>query len=141
DELRDRKILIRFSDYVEVAKAQDYDRRADKPWTRLSAADKVDIKTPCSFFTTCSIGLSKVSSVKSCVNLVLSEKTLHRVFEPPRAPSGFGRPDIWVQRTLEAMPLAGDLLVGEAACSKLHLRSGEPLLHRLFTLSEEQEGH
>uniref|UniRef100_A0A8B9HGB7 Phosphatase and actin regulator n=1 Tax=Astyanax mexicanus TaxID=7994 RepID=A0A8B9HGB7_ASTMX len=41
DELRDRKILIRFSDYVEVAKAQDYDRRADKPWTRLSAADKV----------------------------------------------------------------------------------------------------
>lgn len=42
DELRDRKILIRFSDYVEVAKAQDYDRRADKPWTRLSAADKVE---------------------------------------------------------------------------------------------------
>lgn len=41
DELRDRKILIRFSDYVEVARAQDYDRRADKPWTRLSAADKV----------------------------------------------------------------------------------------------------
>lgn len=41
DELRERKILIRFSDYVEVAKAQDYDRRADKPWTRLSAADKV----------------------------------------------------------------------------------------------------
>lgn len=46
DELRDRKILIRFSDYVEVAKAQDYDRRADKPWTRLSAADKVAKKPP-----------------------------------------------------------------------------------------------
>lgn len=46
DELRDRKILIRFSDYVEVAKAQDYDRRADKPWTRLSAADKVAKKSP-----------------------------------------------------------------------------------------------
>lgn len=44
DELRDRKILIRFSDYVEVAKAQDYDRRADKPWTRLSAADKVSVQ-------------------------------------------------------------------------------------------------
>ncbi len=44
DELRDRKILIRFSDYVEVAKAQDYDRRADKPWTRLSATDKVCIR-------------------------------------------------------------------------------------------------
>lgn len=46
DELRERKILIRFSDYVEVAKAQDYDRRADKPWTRLSAADKVALCTP-----------------------------------------------------------------------------------------------
>ncbi|KGL79542.1 Phosphatase and actin regulator 1, partial [Tinamus guttatus] len=41
EELRERKILIRFSDYVEVADAQDYDRRADKPWTRLTAADKV----------------------------------------------------------------------------------------------------
>ncbi|XP_015284586.1 PREDICTED: phosphatase and actin regulator 1 [Gekko japonicus] len=40
EELRERKILIRFSDYVEVADAQDYDRRADKPWTRLTAADK-----------------------------------------------------------------------------------------------------
>uniref|UniRef100_A0A2R8ZYL5 Phosphatase and actin regulator n=1 Tax=Pan paniscus TaxID=9597 RepID=A0A2R8ZYL5_PANPA len=40
EELRERKILIR-SDYVEVADAQDYDRRADKPWTRLTAADKV----------------------------------------------------------------------------------------------------
>ncbi|XP_053321984.1 phosphatase and actin regulator 1 isoform X2 [Spea bombifrons] len=41
EELREKKILIRFSDYVEVADAQDYDRRADKPWTRLTAADKV----------------------------------------------------------------------------------------------------
>uniref|UniRef100_A0A8D1LFC6 Phosphatase and actin regulator n=1 Tax=Sus scrofa TaxID=9823 RepID=A0A8D1LFC6_PIG len=40
EELRERKILIRFSDYVEVADAQDYDRGADKPWTRLTAADK-----------------------------------------------------------------------------------------------------
>lgn len=41
EELRQAKILIRFSDYVEVSDAQDYDRRADKPWTRLTAADKV----------------------------------------------------------------------------------------------------
>lgn len=66
DELRDRKILIRFSDYVEVAKAQDYDRRADKPWTRLSAADKVRVGHTMLIFTTWmpkqvhkSIGLSK----------------------------------------------------------------------------------
>lgn len=43
EELREAKILIRFSDYVEVAEAQDYDRRADKPWTRLTAADKVKL--------------------------------------------------------------------------------------------------
>ena len=41
EELREAKILIRFSDYVEVADTQDYDRRADKPWTRLTPAVKV----------------------------------------------------------------------------------------------------
>ncbi|XP_056270541.1 phosphatase and actin regulator 1-like isoform X2 [Pseudoliparis swirei] len=44
EELREAKILIRFSDYVELAEAQDYDRRADKPWTRLTAADKAAIR-------------------------------------------------------------------------------------------------
>ncbi|KAJ8336825.1 hypothetical protein SKAU_G00380450 [Synaphobranchus kaupii] len=44
EELRQAKILIRFSDYVEVSNAQDYDRRADKPWTRLTAADKAAIR-------------------------------------------------------------------------------------------------
>ncbi|KAJ3595261.1 hypothetical protein NHX12_004565 [Muraenolepis orangiensis] len=44
EELRQAKILIHFSDYVEVSDAQDYDRRADKPWTRLTAADKAAIR-------------------------------------------------------------------------------------------------
>ncbi|XP_067308402.1 phosphatase and actin regulator 1 isoform X2 [Pseudorasbora parva] len=44
EELRRAKILIRFNDYVEVADAQDYDRRTDKPWTRLTAADKAAIR-------------------------------------------------------------------------------------------------
>ncbi|KAK2901488.1 hypothetical protein Q8A67_009603 [Cirrhinus molitorella] len=44
EELRRARILIRFSDYVEVADAQDYDRRTDKPWTRLTAADKAAIR-------------------------------------------------------------------------------------------------
>ncbi|XP_056600208.1 phosphatase and actin regulator 1 [Triplophysa dalaica] len=44
EELRQAKILIQFSDYVEVADAQDYDRRTDKPWTRLTAADKAAIR-------------------------------------------------------------------------------------------------
>ncbi len=40
DELKDKKI-IKFSDYVEVTDANEYDRRADKPWTRLTPKDKV----------------------------------------------------------------------------------------------------
>lgn len=39
-ELQARKIL-RFHEYVECTHAQDYDRRADKPWTKLTPADKV----------------------------------------------------------------------------------------------------
>ncbi|RWS31734.1 phosphatase and actin regulator 2-like isoform X2 [Leptotrombidium deliense] len=43
EELKSRKI-IKFSDYVEVTKAHDYDRRADKPWTRLTPKDKAAIR-------------------------------------------------------------------------------------------------
>lgn len=39
-ELQARKIL-RFHEYVETTQAEDYDRRADKPWTKLTPADKV----------------------------------------------------------------------------------------------------
>lgn len=39
-ELQARKIL-RFHEYVESTHAHDYDRRADKPWTKLTPADKV----------------------------------------------------------------------------------------------------
>ena len=42
DELKERKI-IKFSDYYEVTEALSYDRRADKPWTRLSAKDKASV--------------------------------------------------------------------------------------------------
>ncbi|XP_036035224.1 phosphatase and actin regulator 4 isoform X2 [Onychomys torridus] len=42
-ELLARKIL-RFNEYVEVTDAQDYDRRADKPWTKLTPADKAAIR-------------------------------------------------------------------------------------------------
>ncbi len=43
EDLRRARILIQFCDYVEVSDAQDYDRRADKPWTRLTAADKASV--------------------------------------------------------------------------------------------------
>ncbi|XP_045574246.1 LOW QUALITY PROTEIN: phosphatase and actin regulator 4B [Salmo salar] len=42
-ELQARKIL-RFHEYVEVTTANDYDRRADKPWTKLTPADKAAIR-------------------------------------------------------------------------------------------------
>ncbi|KAH0622354.1 hypothetical protein JD844_024591 [Phrynosoma platyrhinos] len=43
-ELQARRIL-RFNEYVEVTEVTDYDRRADKPWARLTPADKASNKT------------------------------------------------------------------------------------------------
>uniref|UniRef100_A0A8C5KYZ1 Phosphatase and actin regulator n=1 Tax=Jaculus jaculus TaxID=51337 RepID=A0A8C5KYZ1_JACJA len=42
-ELQARRIL-RFNEYVEVTHSPDYDRRADKPWARLTPADKAAIR-------------------------------------------------------------------------------------------------
>ena len=42
-ELKDKRI-IRFCDYIEVTEVEDYDRRADKPWTRLTPKDKALIR-------------------------------------------------------------------------------------------------
>ena len=36
--------VIHFNDYVEVTQAHEYDRRADKPWTRLTPRDKAMIR-------------------------------------------------------------------------------------------------
>ncbi|NXH03407.1 PHAR2 regulator, partial [Loxia leucoptera] len=43
-ELQARRIL-RFNEYVEVTESPDYDRRADKPWARLTPADKARHKS------------------------------------------------------------------------------------------------
>ncbi|NXW77994.1 PHAR2 regulator, partial [Hirundo rustica] len=43
-ELQARRIL-RFNEYVEVTESPDYDRRADKPWARLTPADKARVKS------------------------------------------------------------------------------------------------
>jgi phosphatase and actin regulator 4 len=42
-ELKDRAI-IQFNEYVEVTQAHIYDRKADKPWTRLTPKDKAAIR-------------------------------------------------------------------------------------------------
>ncbi|NXR12443.1 PHAR4 regulator, partial [Semnornis frantzii] len=51
-ELQALKIL-RFNEYVEVTDAQDYDRRADKPWTKLTPADKAAIRKELNEFKSC----------------------------------------------------------------------------------------
>ncbi|XP_022090774.1 phosphatase and actin regulator 4-like isoform X2 [Acanthaster planci] len=43
EELRQRNI-IKFNEYVEVMEAFDYDRKADKPWTKLTPQDKASIR-------------------------------------------------------------------------------------------------
>jgi len=43
DELKNKKI-IKFNDYIEVTPCHEYDRRADKPWTRLTPKDKASIR-------------------------------------------------------------------------------------------------
>ncbi|NWX90365.1 PHAR2 regulator, partial [Nothoprocta pentlandii] len=43
-ELQARRIL-RFNEYVEVTDSPDYDRRADKPWARLTPADKARVRS------------------------------------------------------------------------------------------------
>ncbi|CAJ0595564.1 unnamed protein product [Cylicocyclus nassatus] len=42
-QLKEQQI-IQFNDYVEVTQAQVYDRKADKPWTRLTPTDKALIR-------------------------------------------------------------------------------------------------
>ena len=59
DELKNRKVsyilheanieffalqIIKFNDYIEVTPCHEYDRRADKPWTRLTPKDKANIR-------------------------------------------------------------------------------------------------
>ncbi len=36
--------IIKFNDYIEVTPCSEYDRRADKPWTRLTPKDKATIR-------------------------------------------------------------------------------------------------
>ena len=43
-ELIEKKVLINWHEYVEVYEVQNYDRRGDKPWTRLTPQDKASIR-------------------------------------------------------------------------------------------------
>ncbi|CAF0990671.1 unnamed protein product [Adineta ricciae] len=68
-ELRDRKI-IRFCDYIEVSECDDVDRRADKPWTRLTPRDKQLIRR-------------ELNEYKSSEMEIHPESTKYTRFHPP----------------------------------------------------------
>nr|XP_032815233.1 phosphatase and actin regulator 1-like [Petromyzon marinus] len=44
---------LRFSEAVQVTEVQDYDRRSDKPWTRLTASDKAAIRRELNTYKSC----------------------------------------------------------------------------------------
>lgn len=56
-----------------VAKAQDYDRRADKPWTGLSAADGTEHTCACWFTGVYVSGDSDFMAVEILINLQLNK--------------------------------------------------------------------
>ncbi|PKU28796.1 phosphatase and actin regulator 4 isoform x3 [Limosa lapponica baueri] len=68
-ELQARKIL-RFNEYVEVTDAQDYDRRADKPWTKLTPADKAAIRKELNEFKSCEMEVHEDSKQFTSLNLL-----------------------------------------------------------------------
>nr|XP_020462061.1 phosphatase and actin regulator 4A-like isoform X2 [Monopterus albus]XP_020462062.1 phosphatase and actin regulator 4A-like isoform X2 [Monopterus albus]XP_020462063.1 phosphatase and actin regulator 4A-like isoform X2 [Monopterus albus]XP_020462064.1 phosphatase and actin regulator 4A-like isoform X2 [Monopterus albus]XP_020462065.1 phosphatase and actin regulator 4A-like isoform X2 [Monopterus albus] len=61
-ELQARKIL-RFHEYVECTEAHDYDRRADKPWTKLTPADKAAIRKELNEFKSSEMAVHEDSKI------------------------------------------------------------------------------
>lgn len=61
-ELQARKIL-RFHEYVESTHAHDYDRRADKPWTKLTPSDKAAIRKELNEFKSSEMEVHEESSI------------------------------------------------------------------------------
>ncbi|XP_065804056.1 phosphatase and actin regulator 4A isoform X2 [Labrus bergylta] len=61
-ELQERKIL-RFHEYVESTHAHDYDRRADKPWTKLTPADKAAIRKELNEFKSSEMEVHEASRI------------------------------------------------------------------------------
>uniref|UniRef100_A0A914E247 Phosphatase and actin regulator n=1 Tax=Acrobeloides nanus TaxID=290746 RepID=A0A914E247_9BILA len=61
-ELKDKQI-IQFSDYVEVTEAEIYDRKADKPWTRLTPFDKAQIRKELNDFKATEMNVHEESKI------------------------------------------------------------------------------
>uniref|UniRef100_A0A914X200 Uncharacterized protein n=1 Tax=Plectus sambesii TaxID=2011161 RepID=A0A914X200_9BILA len=61
-ELKDKQI-IQFNDYVEVTEADFYDRKGDKPWTRLTPAEKALIRKELNDFKATEMDVHQESKV------------------------------------------------------------------------------
>jgi phosphatase and actin regulator len=59
-ELKEKRI-IRFFDYIETTEVEDYDRRADKPWTRLTPKDKAAIRNELNLYKSTEMEVHKES--------------------------------------------------------------------------------
>ena len=64
--------IIKFNDYIEVTPCHEYDRRADKPWTRLTPKDKASIRKELNDFKSNEMDVHEESRhltryVKGCV--------------------------------------------------------------------------
>ncbi|VDK43984.1 unnamed protein product [Anisakis simplex] len=72
-ELKDKQI-IKFNDYVEVTEAEVYDRKADKPWTRLTAMDKALIRKELNDFKATEMDVHEESRIFTRLLLFLCHK-------------------------------------------------------------------
>uniref|UniRef100_A0A8C1P1Q4 Phosphatase and actin regulator n=1 Tax=Cyprinus carpio TaxID=7962 RepID=A0A8C1P1Q4_CYPCA len=80
-ELVARRIL-RFNEYVEVTEAKDYDRRADKPWTRLTPADKAAIRKELNEFKSKEMEVHEESKQFTRYVCVLAAGSMEDEFKP-----------------------------------------------------------
>uniref|UniRef100_A0A914PPQ3 Uncharacterized protein n=1 Tax=Panagrolaimus davidi TaxID=227884 RepID=A0A914PPQ3_9BILA len=61
-ELKDKQI-IKFNDYVEVTEAEMYDRKGDKPWTKLTPAEKALIRKELNDFKATEMDVHEASRI------------------------------------------------------------------------------
>ncbi|PIO77212.1 RPEL repeat protein [Teladorsagia circumcincta] len=79
-QLKEQQI-IQFNDYVEVTQAQAYDRKADKPWTRLTSTDKALIRKELNDFKATEMDVHEESRIFT--RCCLPKQLLNEGF-PPR---------------------------------------------------------
>lgn len=72
--------IIRFNDYIEVTQAHDYDRRADKPWMRLTQKDKAAIRKELNEFKSSEMAVHEESRHLTRYARIYDRNSLRRRF-------------------------------------------------------------